>query len=140
MKEKILVIDHFENMVFLLKTILSEEGYDVSTAYDYNNAMEEMARTNFELVLTDVNLGADKTGIDILKEVKKSNPTCPVIINTANRDYMVASDAKLFGAYDYMLKPMEKGKLLHSIHLALSHGTTPDDNANIHVFREMHKI
>ncbi|MHC4270372.1 MAG: response regulator [Planctomycetota bacterium] len=139
MKGKILVIDDMENIAFLVKTILSREGYDVSTAYGYYDAMEKMARTDFDLVLTDINLGEDKTGIDVLKEVKKTNPTCPVIINTANVDYMIASDAKLFGAYDYMIKPIEQEKLLHSVRMALSHRTMPGDNANTGVYRKRHK-
>jgi Response regulator containing CheY-like receiver, AAA-type ATPase, and DNA-binding domains len=139
MKEKILVIDDIENITFIVKAILSQEGYDVTTAYGYYDAGEKMARADFDLVLTDVDLGEDKTGIDVLKEVKKTDPTCPVIINTGNTDYMIASDAKLFGAYDYMLKPVEQEKLLHTVHMALNHRTMPGDNANTDVYREKYK-
>ena len=140
MKGKILVIDDMENIAFLVKTILSREGYDVTTAYGYYDAREKMARTDFDLVLTDINLGEDKTGIDILKEVKKTNPACPVIINTGNVDYMIASDAKLFGAYDYMSKPVEQEKLLHTVRMALSHRTMPGDNDGTDVYRKRHKV
>ncbi len=139
MKGKILVIDDMENIAFLVKTILSREGYDVTTAHGYYDAREKMARTDFDLVLTDINLGEDKTGIDVLKEVKKTNPTCPVIINTGNTDYMIASDAKLFGAYDSISKPVEQEKLLHTVRMALSHRTMPGDNANTDVYRKRYK-
>ena len=139
MKRKILVIDDMENIAFLVRTILSREGYDVTTAYGYYDAREKMVRTDFDLVLTDINLGENKTGIDVLKEVKKTNPTCPVIINSANVDYMIVSDAKLFGAYDYLSKPVEQEKLLHTVHMALSHRTMPGDNANTDVYRKRHK-
>ncbi len=139
MKEKILVIDDMENIAFLVKTILSREGYDVTTAYGYNDAREKMDRADFDLVLTDINLGEGKTGIDVLKEVKKTNSTCPVIINSANVDYMIASDAKLFGAYDYMSKPVEQEKLLHTVRMALSHRTMPGDNANTDEYRKRYK-
>lgn len=139
MKGKILVVDDLENNVFLLKTILSREGYDIFTAYGYYDAREKMDRVDFDLVITDIDLGEEKTGIDILKEVIKTNPTCSVIVNTANRDYMIASDAKLFGAYDYMLKPVEQEKLLHSVRMALSHRTMPGDNVYIDTDRKKYK-
>ncbi len=139
MNGKILVIDDMENNVFLLKTILSQEGYDVSTAYGYYDARERIHRIDFDLVLTDIGLGKEKTGIDVLNEVKKTNPTCPVIIYTANRDYMIASDAKLFGAYDFISKPVEQEKLLHSVRMALRHRTMLGDNAYTDVYRNRYK-
>ncbi len=54
MSEKILVVDDIDNIAFIIKTILSREGYDVSTAYGYYDAREKMARTDFDLVLTDI--------------------------------------------------------------------------------------
>ena len=129
MNEKILVVDDIDNIAFIIKTILSREGYDVSTAYGYYDAREKMAKTDFDLVLTDIELGEDKTGIDILKEVKKTNPTCPVILNTGNPGIITESEAKRMGAYDYMSKPVEQKKLLHRVRMALRHKTIPDDNA-----------
>ncbi len=129
MNEKILVVDDIDNIAFIIKTILSREGYDVSTAYDYYGAREEMAKTDFDLVLTDIELGEDKTGIDILKEVKKTNLTCPVILNTGNPGIITESEAKRMGAYDYMSKPVKQKKLLHRVRMALRHKTIPDDNA-----------
>lgn len=98
-----------------------------------------MAGTDFDLVFTDLDFGEDKTGIDVLKEVKKTDPTCPVIINTGNTDYMIASDAKLFGAYDYMSKPVEQKRLVHTVRMALSHRAMSGDNANTDVYRERYK-
>ncbi|GAX59828.1 response regulator [Candidatus Scalindua japonica] len=128
MKEKILIIDDNKNIVLLLKTFLLQKGYDVSTAYAYCGAMEKMAGEDFDLVITDIDLGEEKTGIDILKEIKKTNPNCPVIVNTASRDNMILSDAKRFGAYDYLLKPLELKELLHSVHKALNLRSISDYN------------
>lgn len=128
MKEKILVIDDIEVIALAIKTLLSREGYDVYTACDYYDAMERFVKTDFDLVLTDIELGKGKTGIDVLTEVKKNNPGCRVIIHTGNTDYMAASDAKLMGAYDYLHKPANFEGLLHTINMALLHKTIPDDN------------
>ncbi|GAX62146.1 response regulator [Candidatus Scalindua japonica] len=130
MKEKILVVDDMKSLALMLEIYLSNAGYDVSTSYSFTEARQELSKTDFNLVLTDVDLGEGKTGIDILKEVKKTNPTCHVIIITANRDYMVASDARLFGAYDYLLKPVEFEGLLYTVSMALRYKKNSNGNAN----------
>ncbi len=130
MNKKILVVDDLDNIVFVIKTILLREGYDVSTACSYYDAMKKMVETNFDLVLTDIELGEDKSGIDILKVVKETNPTCPVILNTGNTDYMAASEAKLMGAYDYMIKPVNFESLLYTVSMALRYKTVPEGNTH----------
>ena len=57
MKEKILIIDDMEFILTSLEMLLSEEGYDVFTACSYDDAMEKMSWTEFNLVLTDIGLG-----------------------------------------------------------------------------------
>jgi len=89
-----------------------------------------MAKTDFDLVLTDIEFGEDKTGIDILKEVKKTNPICPVILNTGNTDYMAASEAKLMGAYDYMIKPVNFESLLNTVSMALRYKKVSEGNTH----------
>ena len=140
MNEKILVIDDIDSIVFIIKTILSREGYDVSTACGYYDAMEKMAKTDFDLVLTDIEFGEDKTGIDILKEVKKTNPICPVILITGSIDYMSASEAKLMGAYDYILKPVSFERLLNTISMALRYKTVPEGMTHAGANRRRKKI
>ncbi len=130
MNEKILVVDDIDYITFMYKKMLSREGYDVSTACGYYDAMEEMAKTDFDLVFTDVELGDNRTGVDILKVVKETNPTCPVILSTGNTDYMAASEAKLMGAYDYMIKPVNFESLLNTISMALRYKTVPEGNTH----------
>lgn len=81
MKEKILIIDDMELILTSLEMLLSAEGYGVSTACSYHDAMEMMSGTDFDLVLTDIGLG-EKTGIDVLKEIRKKDRFCPVILFT----------------------------------------------------------
>ncbi len=130
MNEKILVVDDMKNIAFLLKYILSKGGYDVFTAHSYNEARKELDKTDFDLVFTDVELGDNRTGVDILKVVKETNPICPVILSTGNPDYMAASEAKLMGAYDYMIKPVNLESLLNTVSMALRYKTVPECNTH----------
>jgi two-component system phosphate regulon response regulator OmpR len=120
MNAKVLVIDDMEGIASLFKRFLSLQGYDVSTACSYYEAMEKIAALDFDLVLTDIDIGDGKTGIDVLKEVKLKNSTCPVILCTGNPDAMTESESKRIGAYDCMYKPVDLESLLHCIHKALS--------------------
>lgn len=127
---KILVVDDEKSIRFTTKAILSKEGYDVSTANGYCEALDIMAKRDFDLVFTDVELGDNRTGVDILKVVKESNPNCPVILSTGNIDYMAASEAKLMGAYDYMIKPVNFESLLNTVSMALRYKTVPEGNTH----------
>ncbi|GAX60093.1 response regulator [Candidatus Scalindua japonica] len=126
MKRKVLVIDDREVIVFLFKRFLSQQGFDVSTVCSYYDAMAKMAIADFDLVLTDIELGEGKTGIDILKEVQRTNPTCPVIFCTGNPDSMDVSEARRMGAYDCIYKPVKLETLSHSINMALRGKTVFD--------------
>ncbi|MDR4504249.1 MAG: response regulator [Candidatus Scalindua sp.] len=118
--DKILIVDDMEVILTSLKILLSREGYDVSTACSYDDAMGKMSGTDFDLVLSDINMG-EKTGIDVLKEVRKRDPICPVILHTGAPDIKGESEAKRLGAYDYLSKPIERETLLKSVRMALSH-------------------
>lgn len=126
MKEKVLVIDDREEIISIFERSLSRQGFDISTACSYYDAMANMAVTDFDLVLTDINLGDGKTGIDVLKEIKRTNPTCSVILCTGNPDIMTVSEVRRMGAYDCMYKPVELETLLHSINMALRYKTVSD--------------
>lgn len=118
MKDKILIVDDMEVILVSLKILFSREGYDVSTASSYDDAMGKMSVTDFDLVLTDINMG-EKTGIDVLKEVRKKDPVCPVILHTGAPDIKGESEAKRLGAFDYLSKPIEREILLQSVRMGL---------------------
>ena len=124
MRQKILIIDDMEFILFALKMLLSREGYHVFTACSYSDAMEKMSGTDFNLMLTDIGLG-DKTGLDVLKEVRKKDHFCPVILHTGAPDIKTETEARRMGAYDYLSKPVERETLLRSVRMALRHTQFP---------------
>ncbi|GJQ58587.1 MAG: hypothetical protein SCALA701_13880 [Candidatus Scalindua sp.] len=120
MKKKIVLIDDKEEILIGLKILISREGFEVSTASGYDEAIKQMARTDFDLVLTDFEL-EDNTGIDILREVKRRGPDCPVILFSGSLNYAVEFEAKRMGAYAYLTKPVKLETLLYTIRTALHH-------------------
>ncbi|MGR3173774.1 MAG: sigma-54 dependent transcriptional regulator [Candidatus Scalindua sp.] len=126
-KEKIFIIDDEQIITFMLKKFLSEEGYDVDTANDINEAKAGIGHKDYDLIITDIILGAE-TGVDLLREVKKRKLTCPVIFITGNPNIDTASDAVRLDAYDYLPKPVRNETLLRTVKKALQHKALIDEN------------
>ena len=114
----ILVVDDEKSIRFTTKTILSKEGYMVFTADGYHEALGIMDKIDFDLIFTDLVL-AGKTGLDVLREVKKRNSTCPVILITGKPSVETEREAIHLGAYDYVSKPLTKDTLLYIVNTVL---------------------
>ena len=126
MQEKILIIDDEKGIRLTFETFLSDEGYEVRTARNYDEAVACISQTGFDLVFADIILEG-KTGIDILREVRRRNPNCPVIMITGYPNIETTSEAIRLGAFDYLPKPVMQQTLLHVTGKALSHKRLVDD-------------
>ncbi len=126
MKAKILVIDDEENIRFTFESFLLDEGYDVATAEDYQEALAKIDESNFDVIFADIVLD-DKDGIEILRYIKNKNLICPVIMITGAPDIGTASDALRLGAFDYISKPVLQETLLRVTKVALRHKALADE-------------
>lgn len=118
MKKRILIVDDEEHVRFTFKKFLEEEGYDVVLADDYTMALDTLMTDSIDLVVTDIIMG-QKTGIDLLQEIKDRGFRAPVIMITGAPDIETASAAVRLGAYDYISKPVTQQMLLRAVGLAL---------------------
>lgn len=128
MKAKILVIDDEEDLRSTFESFLLREGYEVASAENYEKAVNIISHTKFDLVFSDILLG-DKTGVDILQEIRKRDLNTPVILVTGHPSLDTASEALRLGAFDYISKPVPKKTLLHIADKALQHKALLDENS-----------
>ncbi len=126
MKKRILIIDDEENIRFTFESFLSDEGYDITTAKNYNEAVAMISQYDFDLIFADIILGG-KTGIDILREVKWRNLNSPVVMITGAPDINTAMEALRLGAFDYVSKPVRQETLIHITKIALLHKELLDE-------------
>jgi two-component system response regulator AtoC len=107
--QTILVADDDAAIRQVLVDFLQEEGYEATEAESgagVLTAMSDSANTP-DLILMDVRM-PDKSGLDVLKELKKAtDQTLPVIMMTAFGGSRVAIEAMRLGAYDYITKPFD---------------------------------
>lgn len=130
MKERILIIDDEESLRYTFETFLKEEGYEVAAAETFDEAIALITELNFDLIFADILLG-DKIGIDLLREIRTRNLTCPVVMVTGFPNFETASEALRLGAFDYIAKPVTQKALLHAAALALKHKALLDENERI---------
>lgn len=126
MGSKILVIDDEESIRYTFECFLLEEGYEVLTARNYQEAISSIGVTEPDLIFADILLEG-KTGIDVLRKTKEIHLKCPVVMITGDPNIDTASEALRFGAFDYISKPVNQDALLHLTRIALQHKALIDE-------------
>ena len=137
-RKSILVVDDEKNQREILETILSGEGYDVTTASSGEAAMKFVADRHFDLVLTDLKM-TGMSGLDLLKQLTDFDKSIIVILLTAHGTIDSAVDALRLGAFEYLQKPYDSEKLLETVSRALKKLTTLDAEI-VSVSPEMDKV
>jgi len=123
---KILIVDDEENICFTLGRFLSDEGYDVTTAENFNTALQKIDQIEFDLVFADILLKG-RSGIEILKAVNEKDLNCPVVMITGVPTIETASEALRMGAFDYLSKPVLQTGLLKVTKAALRYKRLVDE-------------
>ena len=109
-KKRVLVVDDEQLILKIISDILTKEGYEVVVANNCEKAAEYLRSSNFDVVLSDIKMPI-KSGIDLLEEIKKKDPNIPVILMTGFASLETAVEAVQNGAFDYLIKPLDYGKL-----------------------------
>jgi len=117
---KILIADDDETLCYLLKEELVNEGHNVDTVYDGKDAIENLKKKTYDVLLLDLEM-KEVHGEKVLAFVKDQQPTTQVIVLTAKTDIRTAIDCIKQGAYDFITKPYEFGQLCLTIDRALEH-------------------
>ena len=90
----------------MLRKALERSGYTVEEAPDGNSAIDKVRNRRYLLVLTDLKLPGN-SGIDVLREARRVEPTLPVILVTAYGSVEEAVTAMKEGAFDFIQKPVD---------------------------------
>src|SRR5437016_6320323 len=127
MSNRILIIDDEECLRFTFARFLRGAGYEVACADNYHQGMESVTTQHFDLVIADIVLGGH-TGIDILRQMRDLQLACPLILITGYPTIETATAAVRLGAYDYLLKPVQKEHLLQVTTLVLQRKKTEEQH------------
>lgn len=109
----ILVVDDEGDIRDLVSGVLEDEGYETRSAADSDAALEAFATRRPSLVLLDVWLqGSRLDGLELLDELKRLDPTIPVLVISGHGSLDTAVAAIRRGATDFIEKPFEADRLL----------------------------
>ena len=120
MSNEILVIDDNLDIRLLISSILSEKGFLVREASNYDQAINEINKKLPDVAIIDVKLDkGDNDGIEILNHIKKNDADLPVIMISGHANVQMAVDSLKLGAFEFMQKPFSSERLLNFVNRAV---------------------
>jgi len=110
----ILVVDDDVEMRALVHDVLKARGHQVTTAGNGQEALIQLAQTDFAVVLTDLRMKGME-GTELLAEIKRLYPDTGVILMTAFGSVETAVEAMKHGASDYLTKPVKSDEIVRVV-------------------------
>jgi two-component system nitrogen regulation response regulator NtrX len=112
----ILIVDDEQDIRDLVSGVLEDEGYSARTAAGSTEALAALADRRPSLILLDVWLqGSKLDGLQLLEEIKRRDPTLPVLMISGHGNLDTAVAAIRQGAVDFIEKPFEAEHLIHLV-------------------------
>src|SRR5688500_9858611 len=129
-KPHLLLVDDDRHVLDSMADWLRSQGYDLDASRGYADALEQLRKKSFDLVLADVRL-QDGDGFDLLEQAVRNWPGTQVILMTGYGTADGAIEAIHAGAFDYITKPLIDDELRMSIERALSQRTIQRENDHL---------
>ncbi|HBM09227.1 MULTISPECIES: sigma-54-dependent transcriptional regulator [Pseudomonadaceae] len=117
-RQKALIIDDEPDIRELLEITLGRMKLDTRSARNLKEAKECLAREHYDLCLTDMRL-PDGCGLELVQFIQQQYPQLPVAMITAYGSLDTAIGALKAGAFDFLTKPVDLGRLRELVNTAL---------------------
>ena len=114
----ILVVDDEKHIRMLYREELETEGYTVATSDGEEDILEVIAREQPTIVILDIKLGVNRSGLDLLQEIRTKDQQIPVILSTAYDSFQ--HDLKSIAADYYVVKSVDLSELKDKVRMALT--------------------
>ena len=121
MSGKILVVDDEKHIRMLYQEELEGEGYTVVVSDGEDDILPLMEKVDPDVVVLDIKLGGNRSGLDLLQEIRGTNQTIPVILSTAYDSFQ--HDLKSIAADYYVVKSVYLGELKSKVSQAMEKAT-----------------
>src|SRR4051794_28410981 len=112
---KILFVDDEPAIRLSLPAILKIHGFDVTSAGSVSEAIQEISRQNFDVLISDLNIGNPGDGFTVVSAMRRTQPTCVTLILTGFPAFETALQAIRSQVDDYLIKPAGADKLIAAI-------------------------
>jgi PAS domain S-box-containing protein len=139
-KDRILIADDETDIALILKLQLEDAGYTTVRVKDGVDALDMLAKEEFELLLLDIKMPR-MDGLQVLKRVRDAYPAMVVVMMTAHGSEDIAVQAMKEGAVDYIAKPFSNDDMIKRVERAIFYNRTLLDNQRLQeqLFAEQQK-
>lgn len=135
----ILIVEDDITFSLMLTTWLAKKGFSVDSSSSVSNAKRKIEEGAFDLVISDLRL-PDSDGIALLRWLKETCPSLPLIMMTSYAEIQTAVQAMKLGAADYIAKPLNPDELLGKIREIMKDGRVifaqPEDGPSVSLYIE----
>jgi DNA-binding NtrC family response regulator len=129
-KGRILVVDDEADIRESLETLLDMEGYQVELAHNATEGLRKIETGSYDIILLDLMM-PDRSGMEVLREVRERDCDTPIFMITAYGSVEVAVNALKAGANDYFSKPWDNEKLLIEIERMIAQSRLVRENTQL---------
>jgi DNA-binding NtrC family response regulator len=113
----VLIVDDEEEFREMTVKRLSKRDLECESAPDGDTALEMVAKKNYDVILLDVKMPG-RDGIETLREIKRMAPMTEVVMLTGHASVESGINGIKYGAFDYLMKPMELDALFEKLNAA----------------------
>ena len=138
-RPRILVVDDEKVIRDMLADFLGMEGYIVRTAEDGTSALGELARTHYDMIISDLKMPR-MGGIALLDEIGRTAPDAITVIMTGFGTVETAINAMKRGAYDYVLKPFKLDEVVHVVQRGIAKQRMTAENIRLREAVSLYKV
>ncbi|MBI9078723.1 MAG: response regulator [Pseudodesulfovibrio sp.] len=117
-QQKILVVDDEKHIRMLYREELEADGYTVTTSDGEEDILDVIGREKPTIVILDIKLGVNRSGLDLLQEIRTKDQQIPVILSTAYDSFQ--HDLKSIAADYYVVKSVDLTELKDKVRMALN--------------------
>lgn len=107
--KRILFVDDEPSIRLTLPPVLQQHGFEVRSAATVNDALDEINRSRFDVLLSDLNISVEGDGVLVVKAMRHLQPNCVTVILTGHPEFGSAEDIEVD---DYMVKPADVDSLV----------------------------
>jgi len=118
-RSQILIVDDEPELTAILSDLFSGE-HDCTTAGMAEEALQQLAKSDYELVVSDITMPG-MSGLDMIPHVKSISPNSVVVMISGMQTVESAIDALRLGAFDYVMKPFDLRQVEAVVKRALEH-------------------
>ncbi|MDE3155697.1 MAG: sigma-54-dependent Fis family transcriptional regulator [Acidobacteriota bacterium] len=122
---RILIVDDDRETCRFMAELLAAPDREIVPAYDPATALDLARARPFDLIISDINLGAALSGLDLLRAFRAANPRGPVLLISGFGTLETAIEAVRAGAFDYISKPFNIAEVKAAVERALAEAREP---------------